>query len=142
MELTPQQLKELDLEGFKDYKTKRKNFYTEENADTLVDDLFVWMERPNGKREIVACDTGIMRELISRDCKPSLTLFDPSHAQRFGSKYDYDLHETMPYLDSEEHQAERLIRTLEFNRYINFGLMTKDDAYRLSEAKLELINRN
>lgn len=123
MELTRRELKKLGLEGFDKYSI----IYDRVLIDTKVN-----------------CGSNVtgMKELIARDCKVELTTFNPSHAQRFGSKYDYDLHETMPYLDSEVHQAERLIKTLEFNRYMNFGIMTKDDAYRLSEAKLELISRN
>lgn len=124
MELNPQQYKELNLEGFKDYKVYTDLVYIEANSATV--NHYLALEKNNHDLRKLAAIT-----LISRDCEQSI-LTNPCWEP-------YDLHETKPFFDSTVFQIKQVV---EQNNKVPVFWKDKHEKWQLSEAKLELINRN
>ena len=103
------------IEDFKPYKVEYEKYFCE-YAHIIVNSARTQMK---------------IEELIARDCEQSII-----------GKQDwtpYDIDETKPYNDATVFQVKRLIKTI---RRSPVEMALGYDAYRLSEAKLELISRN
>lgn len=129
MELTRRELKE----DFKPYKVRmdRKIIDADDNILPLLAKKEAAIAFYDGEDYYPITDKEAISELISRDCEQSII-----------GKQDwtpYDIDEAKPYCDASVFQINRLMDSIKSNPFI---VGQKFFEWQLSEAKLELINRN